>query len=515
MNSLNPTSEAQHWQANYPKMLEQRLARTIEYQRTASLSEVRTHLSSFLTLLNETHRYGELTYPSLDLISQLHPLPLRWGMGYRWEAELRFALQHTPPENTSQRSEYLCALADVCYFSGNFGQAVEYCETVLSIPNGPASLSARASRILFYCLRSTGQPQKADQLFEDLSPSFLSNQPAAAIPLELARAWLMFNQCRIDRYREQGKIQQALELVEDMIWLDQQEGSPEKNLTADLVTHRSTLLWVKARYPESVADLKQAMRLYRESEDHFNAESLQSNLGLVYWTMGELPLAEETLQSAIRFYQKTGSQQLITYDIGNLGLVHFARGNLNEALRLTREHIAHAQNINFVSESYRGKRNLGTLLYYFAEYEQAIEELLSSNAYYQNHGSRDGYGLDFLWSSLCYNALGEYDEALKMAQEMIGWSEKMDSQLILQLTLRCLASLSPTEEKEALLKQSLDLVNLTERKLEKAAVLLALANAAGDEQYWQQGSAILKEIGAEQWLRERSLENPPFIPMFV
>jgi len=91
----------------------------------------------------------------------------------------------------------------------------------------------------------------------------------------------------------------------------------------------------------------------------------------------------------------------------------------------------------------------------------------------------------------------------------------MDSQLILQLTLRCLASLSPTEEKEALLKQSLDLVNLTERKLEKAAVLLALANAAGDEQYWQQGSAILKEIGAEQWLRERSLENPPFIPMFV
>lgn len=515
MTTLNRSAETLHWQANYPKILEQRVARSVEYLQRSALIEVRQHLASFLTLLIETHRYSELTPQALHLISLLHPLPLRWGMGFRWEAELRFALQNTPPENTAQRCEYQCALADVEYFSGNFDQAFEYCDTVLTTPNAPVSLRARASRVLFYCLRSTGQPQKADQLFEEMSAIFLSNQPAASIPPDQARAWLVFNQCQIDRLREKGQMEQALDLVEDMIWLDQQEGSPEKNLTADLITHRSTLLWVKARYPESVADIKRAMQLYRESEDHFNAESLQSNLGLVYWTMGELPLAEETLQAAIRFYQKTGSQQLITYDIGNLGLVYFARGSLEDALRLTREHIAHAQEINFISESRRGRRNLGTILYYFGEYEQAIEELSSSNAYYQNHGSRDGYGLDFLWLSLCYEALGEPEKALKMAKDMIKWSAEMNSQLLLQLTYRCLAYLSPAGKKEALLRQSLELVNHTERKLEKAAVLLALANASKDEEYWQQGSQILREIGAEGWLDGRGIDTPPFIPMFV
>ncbi|NMC55388.1 MAG: tetratricopeptide repeat protein [Chloroflexi bacterium] len=515
MSVLSPASESQYWQANYPNLLAQRLERSSQYLHSAPLADVRAHLASFLTLLKETHRYPALTQRALELISTLHPLPLRWGMGYLWELHLRFALDNTPAGHTEQRCEYQCALADVEFFSGNFEPAITLCQEVLATPAAPPRLSAHASRILYNCLRSIGQPNQADELVERMQPAFLGERPAAQVPQPLARAWLLFNQCQLERLRERGKMDQALNLLEEMIWLDQQEGSPEKALTADLVTHRSTLLWAKARYPASVADLKQAMQLYREAEDHFNAESLNSNLGLVYWSMGELPLAEETLQAAIDYYKRTGSQQLITYDIGNLGLVHFARGSLDEALRLTRQHIEHAQKINFIAESHRGRRNLGTILYYFGEYQQAIEELTSSNVYYENHGSRDGYGLDFLWLALCHHALRDHNKALDMAKGMIAWCQQMDTQLLLQLTLRCLAFLSPPSEKEALLRQSLELVNHTERKLEKAAVLLALANASGDEADWQQGCQILREIGAERWLHGRGMDNPPFIPMFV
>lgn len=515
MSARNPASESQYWQTNYPNLLAQRLERSIQYLQSAPLADVRAHLASFLTLLKETHRYPALTQRALEFISTLHPLPLRWGMGYLWEPHLRFALKNTPAGHTEQRCEYQCALADVEFFSGHFEPAIALCQEVLTTPAAPPRLSARASRVFFYCLRSTGQPDKADELFEHASSAYLAGDPAVSIPPHMTQAWLLMNQCQIDRLRERGKWDQALSLLEDMVWLDQQEGSPDKTLTADLVTHRSTLLWAKARYPAAVADLKQAMQLYREAEDHFNAESLKSNLGLVYWSMGELPLAEETLQATIDYYKKTGSQQLITYDIGNLGLVHFARGSLDEALRLTRQHITHAQKINFISEGQRGRRNLGTILYYFGEYQQAIEDLTSSNVYYENHGSRDGYGLDFLWLALCHHALGDHDKALDMAKGMIAWCQQMDTQLLLQLNLRCLAFLSPPGEKETLLRQSLDLVNHSERKLEKAAVLLALANASENEADWQQGCQILREIGAEQWLDGRGMDNPPFIPMFV
>ena len=73
--------------------------------------------------------------------------------------------------------------------------------------------------------------------------------------------------------------------------------------------------------------------------DAFNAESLKSNLGLIYWTMGELTKAEKNLNEAILFYQKCGADQLMAYDIGNLGLVYFAQGNLEKAKQKTLEHI--------------------------------------------------------------------------------------------------------------------------------------------------------------------------------
>jgi tetratricopeptide (TPR) repeat protein len=319
--------------------------------------------------------------------------------------------------------------------------------------------------------------------------------------------------------RERGEIEQALCLVENMIWLDEREGKPDQILTANLYTHRSTLLWVEGRYHEAAADLTWSIDLFKREEDQFNAESLQSNLGLVYLMMGDLNRSQTALQSAIGFYRRTGSEQLLTYDIGNLGLVYFARGELELALQLTREHIDLAQKLSFISEYNRGLRNLGTILYYFGEYEQAVEVLNTCHIYYEKRGSRNAYWLDVVWIALCMNASGINNEALTMMNEALRRSRELESEVLEQLALRGLAALLPARERADPLERSLAAARKNNRQQEEAAVLLMLAgvqeNAATAEKYWREGCEILNEIGAEGWLKGCSIEQPPFIPLLL
>jgi tetratricopeptide (TPR) repeat protein len=234
--------------------------------------------------------------------------------------------------------------------------------------------------------------------------------------------------------------------------------------------------------------------------------------------MGALDLAEKTLLESIQFYRETGSEQLLTYDIANLGLVYFARGDLESALRLTEEHIALAEKINFIHEYHRGRRNLGTILYYFGEYERSIAETNASHAYYETRGSRDAYELDNLWLALCHYALGESQQAQRMAEETLARARTLQSRVLEQLTLRCLAQFLPPAARAAPLLRSLELARDMDRKLEEAAVRLALAGAYSAEprwQEWQSGAAILAATGAEQWLAGRSPEDPPFLPLLL
>lgn len=508
-----------NWVNEYIRQLEWQLNRTAEYVTSDAPADVRRHGRSYLTLLQESHHYAKLTPDALNLIAQLHPLPVRWGWGHLWEAELRFALEHTPEDNIPLLAAYHCGLVDIYLPVGRFEDAVLQAKSVLAMDGVPAVLGARAVRSLFTCYRSTGQHSIADQLMREASHQFNGDLPAESVPAENAQGWLIYNQSQLELLREQGKIDEGLELVEQMIRLDHSLGRHDPLLTADLVTHRSTLLWNRARYHESVTDLRTAMELYSAGGDPFNAESLQSNLGLVYWTMGELDLAEKSLQQAINYYRQTGSDQLITYDLGNLGLTYFARGNLPDALRLTEEHIAHAQALNFITEANRGRRNLGTVLVYLDRTAEAVDELTAMNNYFKERGSRYGFLLDFLWLALCYKAQGDEEKGKAEALKVFDWCQKNDAPVLHQLALRCLAYFLPLKEQAPLLRQSLELARQLNRSLEAAAVLLMLGRAADDTdqglEYWQSGSDLMTRMGAGAWLEGHSLEDPPFYPMFL
>lgn len=509
-------TEAARWQDKYYQHIQKRLHATLKYVDNTPYEQVRNHLRSLLTTLDEARRYPDLNKLNLEVISALHPLPLRWGFGYLWQSHLNFALEQESDDE--QQSIYRNALAEILFFSGAFEQAMTESRAVLALEHAPSSQTARAGRMLFNCYRSMAKPGKADQILEKLADSFHLGQDIHQIDKSNALDWLVLKQCQLEQLREKGKAEDALALVNDMLWLDEKQGSPDAILTADLTTHRSTMFWMRGSFQAAVDDLLHAIELYRSEEDVFNAESLQSNLGLVYWSMGELKKAETSLQSSISFYQKTGAEQLITYDIGNMGLVHFARGHLQKALDTTREHIAHAKKIGFVSEYNRGQRNLGLVLYCLGEYEQALVKLNSNQEYYERRGLREGYVIDFVWSACCYYQLGQTERAIADIRKVVEWTMENDLPVMESVVRRSLAYFLPLEEKLPQLERSLALLQAQEKLLEKAAVLLTMAQVMPDgkrEQTWQAGVDLLILIGAEAWLESHSIDNPPYIPTFA
>lgn len=509
-------SEAARWQDEYSLHLQQRLQASLDYVRTSPGSQVRAHVRSFFTLLDEARRYPALHKSCLDLIQTLHPLPLRWGYGYLWQTQLRFGLEQLTDVDLC--ASYHNDLAEIHFFSGEFEKAIAEIRAVTDLESSQPTQIARSGHILFNCHRSMGNPDQGDEVLRQHNAAFNLAQNVRQVPPELARGWLILNQCQLELLREQGRIEEALSLVEDMLWLDDNQGSPDATLTAELVTRRSTLLWMRGFYQRSVADLLHAIDLYNCAEDVFNAEGLQSNLGLVYWTMGELEHAETSLQAAIQFYHKSGANQLVTHDIGNMGLVHFARGNLQAALDWTQEHIAHAQKIGFISEYNRGRRNLGTMLYYFGEYEQALQKLNVAPDYYEHRGSRDGFGVDVIWNACCFYQMGQKERALADMRKIVDWSVEMASPVLEAVSRRSLAYFLPPEEKLPQLERCIELSKRMERKLEKAAVLLTMAQvmpAESRQQTWQAGVELLTKIGAAAWLEGHSIDNPPYIPTLV
>ncbi|MAT45699.1 MAG: hypothetical protein CL609_25485 [Anaerolineaceae bacterium] len=505
--------QVHQWQGVYQHHLQQRLAVTLHYIQNRSRAEVRTHFRSFTTAIHEAQRYPELYGSILAIITNLHPLPLRWGYGAAWQPWLNFAIQNTAQEN--KRALYHNDLADYFFFSGEFDKSMEHAGIVFSMANPSPVQLARSVRVLFTSYRSLGQSLQAEALIKEMFFEFEAHKPASEVSGSKALAWLRFNQNRLELLREEGKLNEALTLVEDMISLDEQLGRPDTLLTADLITHRSTLLWNVASYECSVADLKFAIDLYQSEDDLFNAESLYSNLGLVYWSMGKLDEAEQSLKRSILFYQKSALQQLISYDLGNLGLTYFARGDLEKAHHWTLEHINHCRKIGFVSEMNRGRRNLGTILYYLGAYEQAIHETEAAHTYFEKRGSRDGYGLDDLWIALCEDQLGKKEAAFSRASRILEWSKERESLVLEQVSLRCLAWFSPLEERVVLLERSLELAYQLNRLLEQAACLLMLASCTTDDLIWEKGLDLIKSIGAEPWLEGSTIDQPPFLPLLL
>lgn len=509
------TGEKVRWQNEYQLLINQRLIASIQYIRNHSTAQVKTHLRSFLALLEDAHRYPALNTLMLDLITLLHPLPQRMGYGNRWEPELRFALKRT--HRSATQVFYLNCIAANALIRGNCSEAIQSAQKALQKSGQDITSKGLACKILFDAYCTCGKERQAKRLITHYAFRFQNAGISKKSDRLNTTGWLYYSQCRLKLLREQGKVNEALDLANEMLQTDNLTGNSDPERTAALFTERATLLWVKTRFSESASDLNRAIELYTSIDDQYDAEALQSNLGLVYWSKGDFKRAEHAMKTVIEFFTRTGAIQLVTPDIGNLGLVFFCQGRLQQAEEQTLLHIEHARQIGYLREEMRGLSNLADIHFCMGKYSLAIEEHQITDPYLRKHGARDGYKLAHLWVACCQDQLGDQQKALQKARRVLRWCRKNDVPSIEGPANRCLAHLLPPERRLPYLQRALYLARTQNRRLEEAACLFQLAEiAATDEEqesFWNTATAILEQIGASPWLEGHNPSNPPFLPI--
>ena len=123
-SSDNWIDEQHQWKEYYLTHLSQQLSWFTNHihDLKGDLSSLKKHLGSLLALLRQSHIHSSTHAEAVELISSLHPWPLRWEVGDAWEYEIRFAIQYFETLNKQNKLlEFQIYLADYLQSSGKAG----------------------------------------------------------------------------------------------------------------------------------------------------------------------------------------------------------------------------------------------------------------------------------------------------------------------------------------------------------------------------------------------------------
>lgn len=488
------------------------------YVRKQSPSQSERHVRSFLTLLQQARAFRDLNELAVILITALHPWPQRWGEWDLWELELRFAAQVCADVGRPLlQAEFLTYLAEQLSIRGHLIEAQDVAQRALALArdNQAVALFARAGAALIGVYDLQAEYETADALLQSLeSEAETLRDHTSQQEYLLAQARLGLP--KATALRKQGHIEQAIQLMDQLIKNLESLDSPQPYLLGELYRTRGLMFWVHVHYPEAKCDLQQAMTLFAQEGDASAEVYTQSILGLVHWSLSELEEAERTIRRSIVYGERTNARWRLIRDVGNLALVYLSRGELEMTLALLERHEHLALQLGDVWELHRVYGHRAEVQLCQGQAQEAYAVLQETYDYGQKYGSREGYGLDCLALGLCYLQLGNKQQAIQLYEEALELSRQIASPALESLTLRYLATEVEAERGRTYLQQALALAQTRGRRLDVAFCLLTLASIAESPetraQYWELGVQELEAIGATAWLKLATPESLPCFP---
>ncbi len=516
--SSTPAPDKAYWTAHYHTYLRERLAWARDYIRQQPPSEIAAHFPSFITLLRQARRFPDLHLLCAEVIAALHPHPQYWGHWAAWETELRFAAavfaQHQQPRRQAEFSGYL---VDLLQQTGRYVEARALGEAALDLARTTCALipQAQITSSLATVLRSQGQTSAAAALIQTAKADIM--EAPCVTPREQALAGAALSLAETTVFRTQGDLPQAIALVNQALDALLPFETEESHWLALIHNHRGLLRWAAGEYTGAAADMERALDLFRAVGDLYAEAESYGILGLIYWSLSDYARAEDAIRRDIAFNDRLGAWWHQVRDVGNLALVYLGRRELDTAL----VHLAHQETLSLQlgdeSELARCRANRGAVYLCQGDYAAGAQELETAMSYYHAHHVRTEDILsDILNQARCYAYLGDPERARQMAQDALDSATCANADVLRGLALRCLADYTPSPEREQYLYESLDIARRHRRRLDEADCLLALAHTAAtpveQTRLWEQGAAILHEIGAALWLEGAAPEQPPRMP---
>lgn len=517
----NWLAERQSWTSYYEQQLQRQLVQALTFLRTAqNPHQFSIHFDSFLVLLRHARARPDLHTAYIDLLTALHPWPLRWGKWEVWERELTLA---TPVlaslQQGVQQAKMMIYLAEIQFRTGRLETAVRtsYDAQKVSWENQALVPWAAAASRAILALNRLGHNAEARRLLtqyqEQLDATPFATQEAERLE---ATVHLLLRQMVFMRYDGQAAAAaaRAQRLLDALANLPQ----ADRRLLATLLTDQATMLWASDQYEAAVTALERAIALYTELGDTYEAVTTRGNLGIVYWSMARLDEAETAIRQSLVLAESFNARWRMMNEIGNLCALSFSRGKLAQALRYTERHFKLAVEAHDAAEINRAQGNRALALLYLGKYAAALPDLEASITQLHALGLQQQLAETYLHLSCCFYGLGRLAEAETAVQQALDMAPNINAPVLDGLILRCRAMLAPPAEAVLLMEQALDLARRYRRRLGEARCLLRLAvltSGPQRDELWGAGASILRKIGAEAWLDGRSPENPPTLAIIL
>ena len=523
--STPPTwsAEQQRWSAFYADRTALQLRQVAAFitARRGNPEALRSHFESCLALLNAARDRADLSPLWLELVTALHPLPLRWGFWSPWlEVLWQAANKAADLDRPAMRARFLTYMAAIYLETAQSDAALEKAHAALNEAVRAAdgvSLALAGSRAAG-ALTVLGRYEEAKQLLVDVRRQFYSlcdhSRPDADVML--ARSLLDMEE--MDLARQDGRLAEAMSIGEKLIAaLESTEGLDSHDL-ATAYRRRSTILWAAGRYGEAARDLIKSAEMFRAAGDPLAAVFSEGHLGVVYFSMGRFRQAETVKARAVRSAEELNAHWWLVRDLGELCGIYMYSGQLERALTYCHRHVELARQLGDRRQQALARDNRGVTLLLLGRHDEARPDLEASLRYFQDEGIIENTVLATLDMALFMHATGETVRATSLAEVSYQQALQLDFPILQILTTRCWALFRPPGEQERLLRVALALAKAHDRHMDVAGCLFSLAalesDAAERGRLFDQAAAMLREMGAEAWLAGHSPANPPLLPMF-
>lgn len=517
-------AEREHWTSFYERQLEQQLRGAIAYahSQTRQITALKRHFDSFFVLLGQARLRPALRKLYIELLTALHPWPIRWGKWDVWEEELSHALPILAAFHQSAlQAEFMTYLAEIQFQTGRLETAVSTGQQAMDLAWNARALvpwSMAGSQTVLVIGR-LGRNREARQLLADLERQWGEADFSADAVTRLEAAGHLLLR-RMIFLRHDGRAPEAAERAGTLIEQLRPLPQADRQLLAALYKDQATMLWASDQYEAAEGSLLEAIALYAALGDVYAETTARGNLGLVHWSMARLPEAEAGIRQSLNLSELLNARWRMMNEVGNLCAVSFAQGKIAQALRYTERHLELAQEADDAAEMNRAVGNRALSLLYLGRYAEALPDIELSITQLQALGLQQQLAETYAHLSCCLHGLGRRAEGETAVAQAMSMAEHLNAPTLNCLLYRCRA-LFATDKREAmaLVKEALVLTRSSRRRLDEARCLLRLALLSADEEeraeLWAAGEAILREIGAEAWINGRSPDNPPSLALIL
>lgn len=521
VNSKHWKNEQEQWSDFYRDHLIRELEWSTQYIQSlgGNLSSIEARMGSLLALLNQAHFHSEAHAAAVKLIEALHPWPMRWEHWQAWEFEIRFAIHHFEEiEDSPDLLKFQIHLANLLYTSGRMSEALTACRSAIELAEKiPQAVPlAEANSLAAAILNNSGNSKEAEAILENTSqklaewPIALSEQETTA-----AKAYLALQQ--ITTIQKDSNPLHAVKIASGM--LDQLENAekPNRELIIQFYKVRGQLRRFYGDYPGAAQDLEKTILLLSRIGDKQSETFTRSELGTVYLDMSNFDQAEKYIRESINTCERINARWQMISSIGDLARIYLSRGQLQQALTYFNRQHELAESAAHITEVYRAQSNRGSTYLYLKQYSLALKDIRESLKWYKTQKNLAAVIAETFELGMCLTGLGDYNRGQKAIEDAYESMHPLNIPNLQIFGRRCLAQYRTPEKARELLFQAMLMAQKYKRRLDEAGCLLSLSTLTENQlhqiEYWNQGKAILQEIGASTWLDSSSPQKPPLILM--